>query len=180
MALPESGCCCRDYHSEKSLYLLVQLQLHTSLAKKKVAGNTLLTLVHIKKMLYSTLEKCRLIENFISWTWKFWVGINFPAYFAKKDKSRNSYLLLTVWPEAILKKVSGWWQIPPQHQSTYLGGPESASIEIPPFRPHFINFSKTVFYEVNLVSQCSYLEVLLLSKFGSDRGDFNWCRFWPS
>ena len=34
-ALPESGCCCRDYHSEKSLYLLVQLQLHTSLAKKK-------------------------------------------------------------------------------------------------------------------------------------------------
>jgi hypothetical protein len=48
-ALPESGCCCRDYHSEKSLYLLVQLQLHTSLAKKKVAGNTLLTLVHIKK-----------------------------------------------------------------------------------------------------------------------------------
>ena len=25
-------------------------------------------------------------------------------------------------------KVSGWQQIPPQHQSTYLGGPESASI----------------------------------------------------
>ena len=93
-ALPESGCCCCDYHSEKSLYLLVQLQLHTSLAKKKVAGNTLLTLVHIKKMLYSTLEKCRLIENFISWTWKFWVGINFPTYFVKKkDQFRNSYLL---------------------------------------------------------------------------------------
>ena len=54
-----------------------------------------------------------------------------------------------------------------------LGGPESASIEIPSFRPHFIKFSKTVFYEVNLVSQCSQLEVLLLSKFGSERGDFN-------
>ena len=44
-------------------------------------------------------------------------------------------LFTTVWPEPILKKVSGWWQIPPQHQSTYLGGPESVSIEIPPFRP---------------------------------------------
>ena len=28
---------------------------------------------------------------------------------------------------------------------TYLRGPESASIEIPSFRPHFIKFSKTVF-----------------------------------
>ena len=51
-----------------------------------------------------------------------------------------------------------------------IGGPESASIEIPPFRPYFIKFSKTVSYEVNLVSQCSHLEVLLLSKFGSERG----------
>ena len=31
--------------------------------------------------------------------------------------------------------------------------------------------SKTVSYEVNLVSQCSHLEVLLLSKFGCERGD---------
>ena len=64
----------------------------------------------------------------------------------------------TVWPEPIWTKVSGWWQIPPLHQRTYLGGPESASIDIPPFRSHFIKFSKTVFYEVNLVSQCSHLE----------------------
>ena len=48
----------------------------------------------------------------------------------------------TVWPQPILKKVRSWWQIPLQHQSTYLGGPESASIEIPPFRPHFIKFQK--------------------------------------
>ena len=48
-----------------------------------------------------------------------------------------------------------------------------ASIEIPPFRPHFNKILKTVFYKVNLVSQCSLLEVLLLSKFGSERGDFN-------
>ena len=41
----------------------------------------------------------------------------------------------TVWPQPIWKKVRTWWQIPPQHQSTYLGGPESASIEIPPFGP---------------------------------------------
>ena len=41
---------------------------------------------------------------------------------------------------------------------------ESASILL-------IKFSKTVFYEVNLVSQC--LVVLLLSKFWSERRDFN-------
>ena len=40
----------------------------------------------------------------------------------------------TVWPQPIWKKVRTSWQIPRQHQSTYLGGPESASIEIPPFR----------------------------------------------
>ena len=33
----------------------------------------------------------------------------------------------------------------PQHQSTYPRGLESASIEFPSFRPHFIKFSKTVF-----------------------------------
>ena len=49
---------------------------------------------------------------------------------------------LTVWPQPIWKKLG---QIPTQHQSTYLGGSESASIEIPPFRPHFIKFSKKNF-----------------------------------
>ena len=44
-------------------------------------------------------------------------------------------LLNIVWPQPIWIKVRSSWQIPPQHQSTYLGGPESASIEIPPFRP---------------------------------------------
>ena len=43
----------------------------------------------------------------------------------------------TIWPEPIWIKVSGWWQISPQHQSTYLRGPESESIEIPLFRPKF-------------------------------------------
>ena len=43
----------------------------------------------------------------------------------------------TVWPQPIWKKVRSSSQIPPQHQSTYLGGQESASIEIPPFRPKF-------------------------------------------
>ena len=32
----------------------------------------------------------------------------------------------TVWPQPIWKKVRSSWQIPPQHQSTYLGGPKSA------------------------------------------------------
>ena len=62
----------------------------------------------------------------------------------------------TVWPEPIWTKVSGWWQIPPLHKI----------------------FKEIVFYEVNLVSQCLHLEVLLLCKSGSVRGDLNWCRFW--
>ena len=49
----------------------------------------------------------------------------------------------------------------------------TVSIEIPCYRSHFIKFSKAVFYEVNLVSQCSHLEVLLPSKLRSERGDFN-------
>ena len=48
----------------------------------------------------------------------------------------------------------------------------------PTFRPHILNFSKSVSYEVNITSQHSHLEVLLLRKFGSEMGDFNWCRFW--
>ena len=37
----------------------------------------------------------------------------------------------------------------------------------PPFRPYFMKFSKPVFNQVNIVSQCSHLEVLLLNKFAS-------------
>ena len=72
---------------------------------------------------------------------------------------------------ANLKKVRTFQRLIPQQQSTR--GPESASIEMHHFRPHFINFSKTVLYIVNLVSQCSHLEVHLLSKFGFERGDLN-------
>ena len=43
----------------------------------------------------------------------------------------------TVWPEPICIKVKKSWILLPQHQSTYPRGPESASIEIPPFRPKF-------------------------------------------
>ena len=53
----------------------------------------------------------------------------------------------------------------------YLGGTESASIEILPFTPHFIKFSKT-FFEVKLVSQCSHSlrGTFTISKVGSERG----------
>ena len=63
------------------------------------------------------------------------------------SKNKTSF---TVWPQPILSKVSGWWQIPPQHQRTYLGGPESASIEITPFRPHFIRFQKKFFFGLTI------------------------------
>ena len=98
----------------------------------------------------------------------------------------------TVWPEPILKKVSGWWQIPPQHQSTYLGGPESASIEIPPFRPFlwckfpkikiFKNFRIAPKFFCSLKKKLLVWKKLLLKFYEvrSERGDFNWCWFWAS
>ena len=55
----------------------------------------------------------------------------------------NTYLRFV---QQIWIKVRSWWQIPTQHQSTRIGGPESASIEIPPSRPHFIKFQKEVFF----------------------------------
>ena len=64
------------------------------------------------------------------------------------SKNKASF---TVWPQPILSKVSGWWQIPPQHQRTYLGGPES--IEITPFRPHFIRFQKKFFLDQHFFFQ---------------------------
>ena len=95
----------------------------------------------------------------------------------------------TVWPEPILKKVSGWWQIPPQHQSTYLGGPESASIEIPPFRPFlWCKFSKMEIFKKFRITFLFLkriffsLKILFLRSYevGSERGDFSWCWFWAS
>ena len=44
-------------------------------------------------------------------------------------------------------------------------GPFSTRIEIPPFGPNFIKFSKTVSYEVNLAAQSSPSEVLLKFMF---------------
>ena len=46
----------------------------------------------------------------------------------KSFVKQNSYhrMARTIW-----KEVKSSWQIPLQHQNTYQGGPESASIEIP-------------------------------------------------
>ena len=49
----------------------------------------------------------------------------------------------------------------------------------PPFQTSLHKSFKNC-YEVNLVSHCSHLEVILLIKLGSERGDSNWCRFWSS
>ena len=43
----------------------------------------------------------------------------------------------------------------------------------PPFQTSLHKIFKNWFFEVNLTSQCSHLEVILLSKFGSEGGDFN-------
>ena len=55
----------------------------------------------------------------------------------------------------------------PQHENLLSYGSLSTKIKIPRCGPRFINFPKTVPCEVNLALQCSHLEVLLLSKFGS-------------
>ena len=57
----------------------------------------------------------------------------------KYVNSKCWFYTYTVWPQPILKKVRTWWQIPPQHQSTYV--PRRPRISInwnPPFRPIFI------------------------------------------
>ena len=69
----------------------------------------------------------------------------------------NLYLRQSIHT-ANLNKSEELVQIPPQHLSTYLSDPKSASIETPSFRPHFIRFSKTVSFKVNLDSQCSHLD----------------------
>jgi len=66
------------------------------------------------------------------------------------------------WLQYIQSKVSGRFRKilwPSQNiwtLSTYLRGQKSSSIEIP---PHFIKFSIAVFYDINLTSQHSHLEV---------------------
>ena len=66
--------------------------------------------------------------------------ISFIQIFATNRFLRRMWKFLggdTVWPEPIWIKVNSSWVLPPQHQSKYLRGSESASIEIPPFRPKF-------------------------------------------
>ena len=58
---------------------------------------------------------------------------------------RVFYILYHSIARANLKKVNTPKFLLPQHQRTFPRGPGSASIEIPPFRPQFIKFSKTVF-----------------------------------
>ena len=75
------------------------------------------------------------------------VGLAQNLFFSKKQtlETIQDFLiklgikpLITVWPQSIWIKVRTLWQIPLQHQSTYLGGPESALIEIPPFQTFFM------------------------------------------
>ena len=57
----------------------------------------------------------------------------------------------------------------PQHESLQKWGLLSTKIEILSFGHHLEIFSKTVFYEVNFALLCSHLQVLLISKFSSER-----------
>ena len=57
-------------------------------------------------------------------------------------------------------------------QAYNLGNYYQQEIKTHPVGLYFINFSKTVSYEVNLTSQPSHLEALLLSTLWTARGIF--------
>ena len=65
--------------------------------------------------------------------------------------------------------------LPPQHQSTYIGVPESASIEIPPFRPvffrltTFLSTTKTFCPRNNFCSAFMYCKAKKERKIGAIR-----------
>ena len=73
-------------------------------------------------------------------------GIWIQNYYSWSQNDGEKWSKNTVWPGPIWIKVKKSWLLLPQHQSSYPRGPEYVSIEIPPFRPHFITFSKTVSY----------------------------------
>ena len=54
------------------------------------------------------------------------------------NQSTFSFVCLHSMARANLNKSENFKQILPQHQNTYLGGQESASIEIPLFMPKSI------------------------------------------
>ena len=115
-----------------------------------------------------------------SWTWAESCSVFFLLFFGLRI---NIWIWLGAFRNLSWNNIKTWcyrkWLRQQWHQTKHSmasvnlnKSPESVSIEIPPFKPHFIKFSKTVSYEVNLVSHCSHLEILLLSKFGSERGFF--------
>ena len=68
----------------------------------------------------------------------------------------------TVWLQQIWIKEKSWWQIYTTTVSKYIPKRPRICINI---NPSF----RIVFYEENLTSQHSHLEVILLTKFGSER-----------
>ena len=69
----------------------------------------------------------------------------------------HAYLLLIISTRSQYghsQSVRSWWQILPQHQSTYLRGPGSASIEISPFKPGWETGVKKVKYKIHGICSC--------------------------
>ena len=98
--------------------------------------------------------------------WKDWEAV-------KIEMKKNCYWN-TVRPEPIWVKVKKSWLLLPQHQSTYPRCPESVSIEIPPFKPQFLKFSKNCF----LLSKSCFTMFTFWGTFTNKIWD--WCSFWAS
>ena len=91
-ALPESGCCCCDYHSEKSLYLLVQLQLHTSLAKKKSRWQHLADLGSHQKNVIFNIGEVQADRKLYFMDMKVLGGYQFSNLFCQKKRPVPQFL----------------------------------------------------------------------------------------
>ena len=61
--------------------------------------------------------------------------------------------------------LRSWWQILPHSKVHILEVQNLHQLRSLPFTPHYITFSKSVSHEVNLASQYSHLEVVLISNF---------------
>ena len=120
-----------------------------------------------------------------SWTWAESCSVFFLLFFGFRI---NIWIWLGSFRNLSWNNIKTWnyskWlrQILPQHQSTYLRGPESVSIEILPFRPKFTLSKSSSKYMWVLWSKIYFIRNSFWKFYEvrSEKGDFNWCRFWAS
>ena len=141
MKVDNCNCACREYWTTKCTieYRTECKQLYTHRECKKVENLCFFSgsqIVSSESSLDNNPYSSKRISKnhkisictlfiFAFWEIKF-LGLQKLQFKDKKAQMLDFLSLSTVWPQPIWKKVSTSWQIQPQHQSTYLGGPKSA------------------------------------------------------